>query len=110
LGGNDALQEAAISGRLEELIEKVRKEEAPETAPQPPVPTTENVSDLESIVCEPDPLFDVVARMRDPVTGVCVKDRYDGSYSNKRGALTLALFSLPPPPERITCGHTRSVF
>ena len=103
------MQEAAISGHLEELIEKVRKEEAPETAPQPPVPTTENVSDLESIVCEPDPLFDVVSRMRDPVTGVCVKDRYDnGSYISITKANNSSL--RPPPQKNVSSSVLQEVF
>lgn len=75
VAGNERLQEAAVTGRLGELIEVVRNEDVPESAPTPPAPTTTDVTALESIVCEPDPLFAVVLKMRDPVDGVTIKDR-----------------------------------
>lgn len=74
--GNDALQQASKDGSLRDLVRLVTENEAPSEAPPPPSPSGElSAKELDEIMCEVDPFYLVVERMRDPECGLIIKDR-----------------------------------
>jgi len=78
IGGADALKSAVEDGRIKELVEVLRQGPDDNT-PKPKAEVTAvagGTANVDSIECEPDEFAELARAMRDPVTGLSIKDRY----------------------------------